>query len=156
MELLLHDPFHVATRGRFDGQYGVATRGLIVCPDIVPRYAQEAIVESSDEPVAVVEPETYYAEIVQMDLLGKVTEESPTFKATVVELVPDLVATVDDATEMEAQVFDNEELGVVVDDGSSADVEESGTIGHVVDDDAEANVEDVGFVGSVEDEPPHC
>lgn len=29
---------HIATRGRLDGEYGIATRGFIICPDIVVRF----------------------------------------------------------------------------------------------------------------------
>ena len=37
MALFIH-PFHIATRGRFDGEYGIATRGYVVCPDLVSRF----------------------------------------------------------------------------------------------------------------------
>lgn len=31
-------PQHIATRGRLDGEYGIATRGYIICPDLVSRF----------------------------------------------------------------------------------------------------------------------
>lgn len=34
---LLIQPWHIATRGRFDGEYGIATRGLVVLPPIVSK-----------------------------------------------------------------------------------------------------------------------
>ena len=46
--LLTPRPFHIATRGRRGGQYGVATRGYIVLPDIVPRVPASADMAPAD------------------------------------------------------------------------------------------------------------
>lgn len=37
-------PLQIATRGTLDGQYGVATRGFFILPDIVPRFPAQALV----------------------------------------------------------------------------------------------------------------
>lgn len=34
---LFIQPWHIATRGRFDGEYGIATRGYVICPSLVSR-----------------------------------------------------------------------------------------------------------------------
>lgn len=41
-------PIHIATRGRLDGEYGIATRGYIICPDIVPRFPSRGEVRPLD------------------------------------------------------------------------------------------------------------
>jgi len=42
---VLIQPLHIATRGRLDGEYGIATRGYIVLPDIVPAFPSGGYVE---------------------------------------------------------------------------------------------------------------
>jgi hypothetical protein len=46
--LVTPHPFHIATRGRRGGQYGVATRGYVVLPDIVPRVPAGAEMAPAD------------------------------------------------------------------------------------------------------------
>lgn len=46
--LVTPHPFHIATRGRRGGQYGVATRGYVVLPDIVPRVPASAAMAPAD------------------------------------------------------------------------------------------------------------
>ena len=41
-------PLHIATRGRLGGQYGIATRGYLVLPDIVPRVPASAEMAPAD------------------------------------------------------------------------------------------------------------
>ena len=52
---MLLRPIHIATRGKLDGEYGIATRGYIILPDIVFRIPSVAMVgEASFVPVALV------------------------------------------------------------------------------------------------------
>ena len=45
-QMLPPQPFHIATRGRWGGAYGIATRGYLVLPDIVPRFPAEGVIEA--------------------------------------------------------------------------------------------------------------
>lgn len=45
-QMLPPHPFHLSTRGRLGGAYGIATRGYLVLPDIVPRFPAVGTVEA--------------------------------------------------------------------------------------------------------------
>jgi len=45
-QMLPPQPFHIATKGRWGGVYGIATRGYLVLPDIVPRFPAEGVLEA--------------------------------------------------------------------------------------------------------------
>ena len=45
-QMLPPQPFHIATKGRWGGAYGIATRGYLVLPDVVPRFPAESFLES--------------------------------------------------------------------------------------------------------------
>lgn len=53
---MIIQPWHIATRGRFGAEYGIATRGYIVCPPLVARM-----------PVS--------ADVIPEKLFGVITEE---------------------------------------------------------------------------------
>lgn len=44
-QMLPPQPFHLSTRGRWGGAYGIATRGYLVLPDVVPRFPAEGVLE---------------------------------------------------------------------------------------------------------------
>lgn len=90
-------PQHIVTRGRFDGQYGIATRGILICPDIVPRFPAKALVAD-------------------LDLIGRMSELDP--GATVGNFEPaTFIALVDGRLQLVAEVGEDEELiGLVNED----------------------------------------
>jgi len=47
-QMLPPHPFHLSTRGRLGGAYGIATRGYLVLPDIVPRFPDIGVVEAEE------------------------------------------------------------------------------------------------------------
>ena len=70
---LVHEPVHLFTMGWFGGEYGISTRGLLVCPDIVPRFPAIALVTSMD-PGALVLGADLPAPIQMRDPHGEITE----------------------------------------------------------------------------------
>lgn len=47
-QMLPPQPSHIATRGYWGGVYGIATRGYLVLPDVVPRFPAEGTIEAED------------------------------------------------------------------------------------------------------------
>lgn len=154
-------PVHIATRGRLDGEYGIATRGLLICPDIVPRYPSDSAVSDDD----------LVASISDADLLRVMVSEHP---SSVFEGF--MVSEHDFSAQLDLHGMDFEAVTVDLDMGARIEViegeamvgvsEQSDPSGAVSEDQHVASVseEDVQggideedeLVAPVEDEPPHC
>jgi hypothetical protein len=151
-------PLHIATRGRLDGEYGIATRGYVICPDIVPRFPQDAVVGTDG----------FFARVTEQDLSALLRDfPKLTFEATAVgdglyvcQLdgeKSELEAAVT-ALDLEGSVRSVGEMVAAVDgEQLDADTFSDRDIGDVSEEDDTATVVDLGdLVGGVEDEPPHC
>jgi hypothetical protein len=157
-------PLHIATRGRLDGEYGIATRGYIICPDIVARWPSIAELEVSDE-------ESFWAVVEDADFLHAAMSEHPgrTLLAGLEDVFGLQVVLDGDRLELVAQMgdldleavveeLDSDVLGSVMEQELSGELDSDGVVGEVDAEGVSATVieenEVVGIVG--EDEPPHC
>lgn len=151
-------PMHIATRGRLDGEYGIATRGLIICPDIVPRFPSAA--ETVEE--------GWFAVVNEADLTALLRDwPKLTFEATALEGGL-LLCTVDgerhelqaavEALDLRATVRELEAtIGDAQEPGLQGTVTSDRDIGDVTEEDERATVAEADvLVGDAEDEPPHC
>ncbi len=151
-------PLHIATRGLLDGEYGKATRGYIICPDIVPRFPQDADVDSDGS----------WAVVAQLDLEAILADYPRlTFEAALGDAL-DLVVTVDgeryDASALVtdvglmAEVLAMEDVvGEAVEPGFTGEISADRDIGDVTEEDEAAVVAEIdGLVGDADDGPPHC
>lgn len=157
---MLIQPLHIATRGRLDGQYGIATRGYIVLPDIVPRYPSTAEVDQVGWlPVP--------GSVEELGFEAKVEDHGVfTLQATVEEM-PGLEARAEaedaffaEATgiDWDASVAELEQfLGEASETGYDGSVSHEGDIGAVDDADHDATIDDERLIGDIdEEEPPGC
>ena len=149
---------HIATRGLLDGEYGKVTRGYIICPDIVPRFPQDADIVVEDGSWATVsqrDMEATLADYPRLTFEGAVRQLL--LEAKVNGDVYEETATVADIG-LEAAVFAVEDVvGEAVESGLGGEVGADRDIGDVTDEDARATVAQVDeLVGEAEDGPPYC
>jgi hypothetical protein len=151
-------PIHIATRGRLDGEWGIATRGYIICPDIVPRFPEKSET-TEDGDWAVLTAQDYSALLRDFPKL--------TFEAT-------LLGTGDYAVRVDGTIHDwdaevtpldysalvmalGEEVGAADEDDLDGSTVTSRDIGAVTEEDETATVVEVDdVVGDADDVPPHC
>jgi len=128
--MLPPQPIHIATRGLLGGAYGIATRGYLVLPDVVPRFPSDAVVQY-DELLGFITEEDLHAYLQQMDL------------AAVLKAPLDIEGIIRDLAWM-AMMKEQDELGgEVADKPLTAEVEPEGDhVGEVTDGDPVAEVED--------------
>ena len=69
-------PMHIATRGLLDGEYGKATRGYIIAPDLTVRWPSIAGIESTSDYYAVVREINWEARIYTKGLLAGLDHRS--------------------------------------------------------------------------------
>ena len=159
---MLIQPLHIATRGRLDGEYGIATRGFIVLPDIVPRFPNRAevdVVGWLPLPGAIEELE-YTARVEEHErfTLVALAVDGPQMEARVEELAEPIAVLFADfdpvavVEEIQGQV-----LGDVGEPGYTSELGTDQAVGVLDDGDSTGAVEESGLVGVTdEDEPPGC
>jgi hypothetical protein len=147
-------PLHIATRGRLDGQYGIATRGLVVCPDIVPRFPVDALLRP-EFVVGEVRELELDAVLRSMELHGDVVPE------------PDLVAALR-SLDLIGELAGNELpagsdvalegllVGLVRELGLHGAIRSLDLLAGVSERDIEGILGILELIGDVKDEPPHC
>ena len=143
---------HIATRGRLDGEYGLATRGYIICPDIVPRFPDFGEVRP-DEHVGLLVPDLLEGEVVDNQGWFATTSD----EGLTASLAPaGLVAIVVAVDELDGDLEEPElVLELVLDDmlGSLEDERLTGVMGA---DGFEGMIDEDGVSAVVEDDVPHC
>ena len=160
-------PLHIATRGRLDGEYGIATRGYIICPDIVPRFPFDAEIADLDinQLLGISDPdrlEAFVEDHPDLTLFAKIN--GPSRRYALVAKVEDaeaftLEALVEDAPfelEAEVSVVEADQLGTVEEVDLGAAVVSGDDIGLVTEEDDKASVDQADLVATVDDEPPRC
>lgn len=145
-------PIHIATRGRLDGEYGIATRGYLILPEIVPRFPDLADVDSIDS----------IGDLSEMRLEVEVKPRSDWF-AIVRDLGQD--AFLRDLG-MEASVVSDDDLdgdleaaglvSDVVSDDREAELDEAALVGVVGEDEREGMIDEQDVIADIEDSAPHC
>jgi hypothetical protein len=144
-------PLHIATRGLLDGQYGVATRGYLVLPDIVSRFPSDAVIYQEGHLAYVKELPEWYAQVVEY---GLTVELKPIFDLEGILNFVAYEAVVAAQQEFQAIVAETAGgVGAVKETEISAQVAGSGSIATVDDDTKTATVQEGGDVGVVEDRP---
>lgn len=151
-------PFHISTRGRWGGEYGVATRGYLVLPPIVSRFPAEGIVQEGSFLSALVDEQGEWIAdtILPSDWRGVVDA-----RFDLEGLLGSVVyrAVVDEYGELVATIMMSEEMSAVIDEiEQSADIVSSGIVGGVETEDDAATVQEMASLGVVTDKPGegHC
>ena len=144
---------HIATRGRLDGEYGIATRGYLICPDIVPRYPDRGLVS----------PLERLAELKRLRGWSAEVAEHPGWHAFQREL--EWSGSVGQPVVMSASMLESDlaaraeamSVGVELeDDAMRGRVEADRRTGVMSTGDAEGMLEGGGLLGDVQDDVPHC
>lgn len=151
MEAMLFPPYplHIATRGLLGGQYGVATRGYLVLPDIVSRFPSDAVISQEGYVAYVREAPEWYAQVVEVGLVVEL--KSFDLEGALSSIAYE--AMVASQVEFQAIVAEMGEIGFVQASEVSAQVAESGSIATVGDDTKVAIVNEGGAMGMIEDRP---
>lgn len=146
-------PIHIATRGRCDGEYGIATRGYVICPDIVPRFPSDADVR----------PEFVIGEVRELglraelhrsvELTGLVAEKAD-FEATIAEVM-ELFGDVD-SPELQARVRALSLSGAIDPRRLAAAIRDHDVLAEVRELGLEGILRLLDLLGATSDEPPHC
>lgn len=143
-------PLHIATRGRLDGEYGIATRGYVICPDIVPRFPGLAEVRPR-VPVGALELEGLRAEMLS-DRAAAILVEAKLDIDLELPRASAEVASVALGAELEMIVA----LAVVDEELVAADLEADIRVGDMADDDLRGILAGEALVGDSTDGPPRC
>lgn len=151
-QLLPPIPFHLATRGYFGNEYGIATRGYLVFPPIVPRFPSEGVVVE-DRLGGWVEERDLFAFIQQDAALLAALQPSifdlegilgPLAYQALVEERGELLGVIVQSDQLMALVEAQDALGTAQEDGRLGVVESAENVSSV----AEAMP-----LGAVEDKP---
>lgn len=158
---MLIQPLHIATRGRLDGQYGIATRGYIVLPDIVPRYPSTAEVDRVGWlPVPGTVEETGFEAKVEdhgVFTLQATVEEIPGLEARADGETETLLATIGELDWEATATSSDDVVGEAGETGYDGSVVPEADLGSVDDNDSGASISDDGLIGDIdEEEPPGC
>ena len=146
-------PHHIATRGRFDGEYGIATRGYIVCPDLVSRFPvfgevhQSRLFATVDEFVleALLRDAGLYSELWDLGdmdailglsrvLTASVSDEGDELSARVGGALDEMLATVECLDDTSANLLGDAMVAEMSQSGDEATVSDSGDDLAVVED----------------------
>ncbi len=145
-------PIHIATRGRLAGEYAIATRGLLVCPDIVPHFPVDGVLGTRGLVGAVRELELG-ATLRSLELEGQMAAR-PDLVAVLRSLdILGEVSEVDELEELEAREF---LVGLVRELGLHGEIRSLDTLGEVSDQGIEGILRALELLGDTSDEPPHC
>jgi hypothetical protein len=149
-QMLPPQPFHIATKGRWGGVYGIATRGYLVLPDIVPRFPAEGAIEVEDL-VALVREEVLQAAIQAIDWSAVAKSGFD-----VEGLIQDIVWTaMVEAQDMEGLLGSDKVFGGEVEQETDpwAEVEEDEPVAEVEETDQEADVEECSETAVLVEKP---
>jgi hypothetical protein len=150
-QMLPPDPFHLSTRGRWGGAYGIATRGYLVLPDVVPRFPADGFVET-EELVGLFTEEALEATLESIDW-GAVLQPG----LDVDGLIEDIVwRAMLEAQDMEGRLDGDKPFGGEVEEETDpwAEVEmEDGPIAEVEEADECAEVEDCSETAILVEKP---
>ena len=146
-------PMHIATRGILDGEYGKATRGYIIAPDITIRWPSIADIESSRDYYAVVREANWEATILTKGLLAGLDKKG--LKAGL-SSVRELMARMHDASwqasiqsvNMVALVYDAAHTATLENEDLTSVSSPGGELGSIL-------VQN-DIVGSADDGDPQC
>lgn len=141
---------HIATRGRLDGEYGIATRGYVICPDIVARFPELAEI-SSRAPLGLVLPGSLQAEIVAQHAQAILGQPEISANLDLPRLAVELVEH-----GLGAELAASRFLAVVLSEDLAAELRAEIGVGEVGEDGLQGMLALEVLVGVVDDEPPHC
>lgn len=146
-------PLHIVTRGRLDGQYGIATRGYLICPDIVPRFPADADLFVELDLKGVVEPERLYAQFTDHDSYASLKTIEMEAQLRMIE---GMLASAKNWDMVASVELVEVTLGSVTSSEVDPELVVVGDIGAVTGEDAESAVEIHDPLGEVDgEEPPH-
>lgn len=152
MQLIIQ-PWHIATRGRFDGEYGIATRGYVVCPALVARIPTQADVIDA-RLFGVVTPEELEAVLREFGWVGELDLDRFGLDAAW-QVTSRLYGEVTGLDMLEAVIDASDPLVGLVTclEAVSAGVSADGTVGVVVDGEAGSTLTMTTVTGTLEEKP---